>query len=598
MTRLFIVGDENNARKALRLSASSDIILMLDGAEALRDDARNAKVCDDYIDKSFHSKSRKEALDAVRRWGNAKLGGEKLRDAMNIDGFPFWDFIESNLATTLSEITKKIQYMMIVKEAVSDTKPGTMSFAYDGSPLSEVCACVAKSFGIKTMKLSGGKNRAKARRRAEEVFYRMAFRSRRISRRKASSKPDLPGGRIMVYPSIQTMIPVIEPVFRKLGEDAFMLKYDMLKNRMSTDMERRELMHYDIESWWTDDMDRRSKSIKKRLRGVWRKMMSDKAFQSSLEYRGICMWDALEPELAFYLSTRFRLMEIAEYSLEMERIIEDTNPRLVIALDEFSETGLPLAFLARRSGIPLLILQHGFFGEGSFIYGPSLATKKAVWGPAIKRMLLKRRFTESQLVVTGCPKFDDMPKKASRNPPKRLYDELGLSPGERIVTLATQPNEYMPEVARMVFDALSGTKERLLLKLHPREMDSTFYSRTARDYGIDPVITRTADLYDVIGMSSAVMVMFSTVGLEVLMMGKPLIIINKTGRPLETPIAESGAPVVRNSDGLSKALRLVGEKSFMQTFEKKRKSFVRDQAYKMDGKATERVLKLIRNMTS
>ena len=91
----------------------------------------------------------------------------------------------------------------------------------------------------------------------------------------------------------------------------------------------------------------------------------------------------------------------------------------------------------------------------------------------------------------------------------------------------------------------------------------------------------------------------STTGLEALIMKKPLITVNFSGKPDAMPYAESGAAIgVYKPEDVRPAIKSVLEnKDVREKLAKKAKLFIYEQCYKMDGKASERIVDLIKEIT-
>ena len=92
----------------------------------------------------------------------------------------------------------------------------------------------------------------------------------------------------------------------------------------------------------------------------------------------------------------------------------------------------------------------------------------------------------------------------------------------------------------------------------------------------------------------------STTGLETLIMGKYLITINLSGKPDEMPYAESGAAIgVYKPKDIAPAIKSILEDQIVRKkLTKKTKVFIYDQCYKIDGKASERIINMINKTIS
>ena len=105
-------------------------------------------------------------------------------------------------------------------------------------------------------------------------------------------------------------------------------------------------------------------------------------------------------------------------------------------------------------------------------------------------------------------------------------------------------------------------------------------------------------LHPLIFISELVIVSHSTVGIEALILDKPLIDVNLTKMPFYQDYVKEGVALgVRNEEDLLPAIKSILENEVVRKkLEKNRQKYVYEHAYKMDGKAAERVTNLIKEM--
>lgn len=370
-------------------------------------------------------------------------------------------------------------------------------------------------------------------------------------------------GKILVIPTIESETPIIAPVIKRL--DCITLRIGSIRERMKRSLEEAGIESIPIEAFITEESKERSKEAIRFLKERWKILKNDDEFKASIN------WDEVKEDFEYYFSTRERIFEIVKY-IETMRVILDGKPDLILALDELSETGKPMSILAKQRKIPLLVVQHGLFGEGSSIFGPSLADKVCLWGPQSKKLLLKRRFREKQLVITGCPKFDAL----------KGHKEHG------IVLFASEPVKGIETIAEAVVKATLHKK--LVVKLHPREYNERLYRRLANRFSANITITRD-NLYELISECEFVITPYSTVGLEALIMGKNVITVSP--EKINPIYGKTDAMIHARPEGLVTAIKSLEDPETARKLERKRKRFVHDHAYKIDGKATERVVCLV-----
>ena len=354
--------------------------------------------------------------------------------------------------------------------------------------------------------------------------------------------------------------------------------------------------------------------------------------------------------------TGFSYHNLAHYKASnMLDIIQKEMPDLLIAYDEGgAESGFIVA--AKYVGVPVLMMDDGLTGgasaykiskkvllwkifrwfksEGKFrSYWPLLVTLKATNSPwrflknAIKaslrffrhsfnfidgvnvavvssharKMYINMGAEPERVFVTGQPRFDQIwQKKFDR---EYAFKELGLSQDKGIVVLATQPllGSFWTEKDRENFvttivNAMDQFPEKqLVIKLHPSEKMEE-YRQILTKMGHDGVIIcQDIDLYQLLHASDLLMTIHSTVALEAMLLDKPVITVNLSGRPDLFPFAESGAAIgVYDEKSLVPAIRkALYDAKVGSEMKRKRTQFVQEHAYKQDGQASKRMAELI-----
>ena len=158
----------------------------------------------------------------------------------------------------------------------------------------------------------------------------------------------------------------------------------------------------------------------------------------------------------------------------------------------------------------------------------------------------------------------------------------------------------MEETVRQVCKAVKSISGlQLVIKTHPAEYLIKNYQQIIKKSGVHGILTKKY-LYPLIKGCSAMITVSSTTGLETLIIGKPLITINLSGKPDAMPYAKSGSAVgVYRPEDIKPAIKSVLEdKDVKEKLAKKAKLFIYDLCYKMDGKASARIVNLIKEMTS
>lgn len=611
MKTLIILNDEKNLKNTYKYPKGS---IVISENEDLRSEVKKLgfefKKIDDYLGKKAYENIGREAILLVREWGKLKVNEKTLKEFLTYKDLPFWDMIESNFAINLFESSKKLNNVKLMKEIIKTENPDKIVTGDKTIP-ERAAICVAKSFRVEVEKIDSSPLEN------FKFYYDIKLRNyllryikilKEIERTLLTKrvKKWFKGNKkkILIIPNIETHTSIVAPVIRELEKNTnyelLTLRFGSIRERMKKSLGRAGIKNIPVEAFATKEVEERANDAIKFLKGRWKILETSEKFKRPMKYMGIPIWDLVKEDFELYFSTMVKIVEIVKHAETIREILEKERPDLILSLDELSEMGKPMALLARKRKIPLLIIQHGLFGKGSFIYGPSMATKKCVWGPYIKKMLLERWFTKEQIVITGCPKFDALAKKKFMSK-ERLCKELSLDPGKDIILFASQPAKEIKRIANMILKTMKQFPDKqLIIKLHPREYNEPLYRKLAKKIGINIIITKNFDLYRLLANCKLLVTTFSTVGLEALILGKSVITINLTSEPDPMSFTQRKAAlgIHKESDLLPTLKKVFEDRKFLKKLKKYRDKFVYDYAYKKDGKATERIVKLIENILS
>jgi len=236
-----------------------------------------------------------------------------------------------------------------------------------------------------------------------------------------------------------------------------------------------------------------------------------------------------------------------------------------------------------------------------------MSAKIAVSGNYYRDVLAAQGSAPSKIVVTGLPRLDSYFDSTA--------DEGGISKevsafaaGRKVVLFLPDAADQHQFVSRLAylewvksvircFKGLEGGC--LVIKPHPYEQESTYVS-ILREAGMSALVVRDANLKTLIAISDLVITGISTTGLETLILGRQLLIFKARSRYYPPdwefiPFVREGVAVgVDNETDLigavTQCLSRDGDKTISSSA---RKRFLEHHLYLMDGRASERVARLI-----
>jgi len=229
--------------------------------------------------------------------------------------------------------------------------------------------------------------------------------------------------------------------------------------------------------------------------------------------------------------------------------LQTVKPKGVIEICSYDSAPRAINLVAKRYGIPIMELQHGFISKSHMGYTyfipddyqgeRPVPDRIMVYGEAFKKAILTTgtAFIPENTVVTGFPRLSAFLNKVEsegRNSlRKRIRQYLGIAQDTFVLTITTQPTTssclgtFLEEVLR----TLDGDKYALYVKPHPSEAETwkKSYGDIIQDHRVRIVTDRGIDLYELLVASNAHVTVYSTVFLECFALGVPNIIIGCPG---------------------------------------------------------------------
>ena len=357
----------------------------------------------------------------------------------------------------------------------------------------------------------------------------------------------------------------------------------------------------------------------KRLQRKWEYLEGNPSFKELFRYKDISLWDALKDELKSRFYTYFpSFIKDIETS---KRVIERENIDAVVILDEAGFRNKALLVATHPQKAPTLVVQTGVMAVKNLFleYGcapgeledspskrPLFPDKFSVYGDSSKDILKKARYPlYGGIIVTGQPRYDILARTSDIYDSEKFRHNLNIEPDKELVLIASQPlrlfgNKEM--FLRNILQALKGDPQiRVVIKPKPDRSDTQekWYKQLAEDMGVEVVVLpRNSDTNEALYACDVLLTFYSTVALEAMILGKPVVTVNLTNQPDPVPYAQSGAALgVYRAEDIAPAVKKAwDDPETRKRLELGREKFLYEQFYKLDGQATKRVVELIYRM--
>ncbi len=295
--------------------------------------------------------------------------------------------------------------------------------------------------------------------------------------------------------------------------------------------------------------------------------------------------------------------------LAQRRFLEALRPRAVILGQDTSPAGKLLCMAAKSLDIPTIVVQQQVTSDvqcsrESVIppipFLPLTADVMSLWGRMSVDVLRHHGASPERLQATGAPWLDELAKRKQfpeRNPEPTILLALQHAPkGRRFTMYNLPPSQYMPMVDALIRVIHRNPGWKLVIRPHPEDRFSNNLRNSSRDSSDRVTVDNSTDLWDQLESCDAVVTFFSSVAVDALVMGKPLVTMNFDGTSEKMPYARSGVALeARNETELDQMLMQALEPAsdYRVHFPVNRENFVQWVASGADGHSATRLAALI-----
>lgn len=345
--------------------------------------------------------------------------------------------------------------------------------------------------------------------------------------------------------------------------------------------------------------------------------LDSREFRESLTFHGIPIYALVKDKFSFAFS-KFVTEMIAAVETAAEMIRKE-KPGLIIVAGE-SPYDRALIALSKLNGIPVLGYQHGAMHPTNMFYNNDIcdicpnggiaapycpiADKLTVDGQYAKDIMLHRaKYPEGDVIVVGQPRYDILARADEIFDKDDVFHRFKLNPAKKLIVWTTDPHEgnrdeYQRE-ADAVYEAIKklGDEVQLITKLHPGELGAPLHYRAGRQAGVEPIVTEYS-VYELLHACDAMITRASTTAIEAAILGKPIIIVNLSGRSEGIPYVKEGIALGSYSrDELAASIKsALYDDNIQAKLKEARQAFVYKYAYLQDGRASQRFADLITDM--
>ncbi len=350
-----------------------------------------------------------------------------------------------------------------------------------------------------------------------------------------------------------------------------------------------------------------------------RRLKSEAPKYNLFSLNNVNLLDALPNYFEYYFHT---FLPLAALYLDLSiRALKKESPDAILLIDEYLLFGRSLLFAAAEENVPSFAIQHGVIskyhpgyiydhaeisqdGNPFFPYTP-LPSKTALFGHYYEKILTENSaYPKSRLVVTGQPRYDVLRLASQTYDRDQFCRRYNLDSTKRIALVVTQPfpvKKARSEFINPTANALSKIQDlQIVVKPHPGESADWYEALLARQGVNVTILSPKSDTIEAMFACDLFIAVNSTTIIEALMLDKPVVVVNLSKFSEVLPWVSDGAAIgiTNPEDLLATFQRVLADTNYLHTHRKGRNKFLRDQIFKEDGKATERVISVLESLIS
>lgn len=545
----------------------------------------------DYVFESMNSDAEEEAIDIVRNIPNLILH-EDFKDAIHYNSTNLWFLSELGFWYMFKDVIKDIK---IIKHIVETEMPDTIFVSHAGIVNDTVSASSEASISyFKDDRSYGILNKGVVTGARYALSLVTLVRHADIGRFRRASHVKTLEPKVILFGNEQRIGNMSISWLNELKKTTDVLALG-IKNEWGGIYKDNSIPYKVFKDYESKTMRKVVNNKRKEFKNIWKNLIKDESFKDSWKYDGVNIWKSLELGLSYYFLDRF--IDIVRYGEIVKGVIHIEKPDVIVTIDDRSPFGKTVNVVSRSLGVSTLIVQHGIVADHP-IYGPICSDKYAVFGDAFKDALVKRGVNPDDIVVTGQPRFDALVN--TKYDKKWIYETLNINKEKGLIVFASTdlPDDEKEMTVRELCTAMQQFPDKqLVIKPHPSDDGAMFVDLLCK-FNSDAIVVHN-HLYELLSACDLLITTWSTVGLEAIILDKPIVVINLMSRPDMTSYVERGAAIEVNVPNTLSGIigQILYDDDTIQRVKEGRDQYVFDYAYRSDGKASGRVARLLIDMT-
>jgi len=596
-----------------------------------------------YLNDTEYSEIEFRSVDWLKRLAHKRHeDGRSLVSSLQVGKVSLWWFIEAHFHRYYFKAISR--HVVWLQRVLAAERPTALHLIDDGSVLAATACAVAQSMGIRVQAISpGGRDAVDAPQPSiHRALRSSALHARDVARRVSnfglSFRTAPPRGLKLLVSSMSREQVTSDPLTGRQQHEDLML--GTVLRSLTNDERISSVLLYKFpassrvrvpagisahgrvvrtwEQYSTPTTVLRIQAIINAATDARVKLWRSMDFQASWTFDGVELWPVVMKPLEERWAWELRLA--ARYLVLAESVLDHERPDAVLMAGEASIDNKALVSAARLRGIPVIAVQHGNipatddylsdfrFHADDFQGTPSKAflfpDRLCISGQDTKQALVEQiRYPyPARLTVTGQPRLDPLFEPARYFNRERFMRAFGLDPARKLIVIGSQTFHmagnraaFCGAILRALRDA---THLEIVIKPHPLE-GAEWHRAFAATIGTRvTVLPQNTSMQEALHACDLLITFYSTIATEAMILGRPVMIVNLTGRPAPVPYAEQGAAlgVYCEEDILPRLQQILGDEDLREHLRRGAATFVAREAFGHDGRATDRVLSVVRTL--
>lgn len=365
-----------------------------------------------------------------------------------------------------------------------------------------------------------------------------------------------------------------------------LLEYDRLWNLHSVKNAMKKVLSkkydsYHVSFLYNNMLKNTRKKFYRDIVNSWEKIYLT---EEKIIYKGFNLFPIVKKRLYFIFNI-IGLFVSDLYTIALE--ILKNNPKIIVIDSEKNHLAKMINLLKTPKTKTISIECDELYD-----YRRIFSDYKCVSGKASEQFIINEyKYPKNNIIITGAPKYDNLMTEK-----ENVVEEFNISQEQKIVVFCSQQIEDKKVISNLQ-KAQNANKQSLFIiyKLHPRDERIIDLKKLERK---NFVITKDYNTTKLIKGCDVFITVYSATALEAILLDKPLTLYNPEGKYLELSFVKEGSALLtKNKIELKKAMdACLNNKNVIKRLEIKRKKSQKKHNYKNDGKASKRVVDLIKKL--